>query len=84
MHKGIENLRILTETTFDDFPLESIKAFAIHAVKEYDKIKEENEAMTKVMKTASILIRHGNLTDPIAQRKYNDYIEALYQSQELR
>ena len=39
--------------------------------------RKELEKRNVVLKAASTLIRHGNLTDPIAQRKYKDYCEAL-------
>lgn len=37
--KGIHNLRILNETSFEDFPLKSIEFFSKEAVKEHDALQ---------------------------------------------
>ena len=36
---SIENLRILTETTFDDFPDKSLQSFIIKAISQFDELK---------------------------------------------
>ena len=41
MKSDIENLRILTETTFADFPLSSIEQFSTGTLKEYDKVNKQ-------------------------------------------
>ena len=41
MSESIENLRILAETTFDDFPDSSITAWVEQAIKDYDELERE-------------------------------------------
>ena len=36
---SIENLRILTETTFDDFPDKLLQSFIIKAISQFDELK---------------------------------------------
>ena len=63
MNRAIENLRILTETTFDDFPLVSISAWTTQAIKDY----EELEAALKE------LVELKDIKD--SDGKTNDYLE---------
>ena len=61
--KGIENLRILTETTMDDFPIHSIEHFAFEAVEEYDKLKERNKQLVHCFNALVSLVDLKNYKD---------------------
>jgi len=59
MSKGHNNLRILHETTFDEFPQSSIEHFVKDALEEWDAALKEIDRLNKILIEEGILLPDG-------------------------
>lgn len=55
--QGVEGLRIVSETTFDDFPDKTIECWVKHAIEQYDTIVKENEQLKQQNNRLSVFMR---------------------------
>ena len=69
----ISKLRVLTETTFDDFPDKSIEKFVRDAVDEYDTIRD----LFGKLVYSTIICDGALLADP---KIYNDMVKIFNKS----
>lgn len=62
MSTGHNNLRILHETTFDEFPQSSIEHFVKDALDEWEAALKEIDLLNKILIEEGILLPEGGAT----------------------
>ena len=66
--RGINNLKVLTETTFDDYPDASIEAFVRQAIKDHDELTELfRDLVTSTIVTDGYLLARPDVYNKIVK-----------------